>query len=397
MKTFTRNDLSQLAEARGDHLISLYMPTFFGPDAQQNAIRYKNLIREAEDRLTRRGVRPADARKLLATASDLLDETTAWGEQGSSLAVFVEAGGVRTWRLRAECDEVCTVGEYFHVLPLVEWLSHAAPYYVLAVSQNEVKFFYGTRGGIEEVEVAGLPANREEALRLDDPEPSRQQHPAQRGTPGKQGLVFHGQGGAPDASKQEILAFFREIDRALSDTLRQRSEPLIFVGVDYLFPIYQEANRYPHLVSESVAGNPELWSPADIQERTWPLVEAMIEAQRESTLAAYGNAIPAGQAVERVEDVLLAAHAGAVDTLFIDPSAQVVGAFDMSGLTVSVGDAPNDDSEDLMNLAAVLVLRSSGTVEPLESGKVPGGRDMAAVLRYPFPSAEKVTPAASSR
>jgi hypothetical protein len=387
MKKPNWSDVLQLAETAGDHLVSLYMPTYTGADAQQNGIRYKNLASAAEEKLISRGVKSTDARKLIASATEMLDGTGAWEEQGPSLAVFVGPDGVRVWRLPMGCDEICMVGKHFHVIPLLTWLNNDAPYFVLAVSQNDVLLFYGRQGGIEVVSVEGLPTNLQEALRLDEPEPSRQQHSAGRGTPGKQGLVFHGQGGAPDAAKQEILAFCREIDRALADVLRLRTEPLIFAGVDYLFPIYQEANSYAHLFAEPVTGNPELWSSADIQQRAWPLVESMIRTRRVAAMNRFGNSRSLGQALDGTEEILVAAHAGAVDTLLIDLAARVTGNFDTEGLAVDVDEPAREDGEDLVNLAATLVLRTGGTVEPLEAEKVPGGGAMAAVLRYPLPSA----------
>ncbi len=399
MKMLNLRDLMELAETSGEqHLVSMYMPTYNGAEFQQNAIRYKNLAGTAERKLIGAGMKSAAARQLIASATELLDERNEWKEQGPSLAIFIGPNGVRVLRLPTRCDEICTVGSNFHLIPLLGWINNDAPYFVLAVSQNDVRLFFGRRGGIEEVEVPGLPTSRQEALGLDEPEPSRQQHSAARGTPGKQGLVFHGQGGAPDESKQEILAFCREIDRALADVLRLRSEPLIFAGVDYLFPIYQEANSYAHLLPTPVAGNPELWSPRDIQERAWPLVESMIQRRRDAALDKFGNSISLRQALDRAEDVVVAAHAGAIDTLLIDLDAQVTGSFEPERLAVEVDEPPRDDGEDLVNLAATLVLRTSGTVEPLDAKLLPGGGAMAAVLRYPFePGRTGERPAAAAR
>jgi hypothetical protein len=277
-------------------------------------------------------------------------------------------------------------------------LRNDAPYYVLAVSQNQVRFFRGTRGEIEEIAVPEMPANRDEAVRLDDAEPGLQAHSA-RPYLGriKEGMAFHGQGGAPDAAKDLIFEFFREIDRALSAALRMGTEPLIFAGVDYLFPIYQEANTYPHLLAKPVTGNPELWSPDELRQRAWPLVESIVRGGRDAELAKYGNRISQQRSSDRLDEILIAAHAGAVETLFLDPTARQTGAFDPDGLTVHVDEQPQEGSEDLINLAATLVLRNSGAVQPLAAGDVPGGGAMAAVLRYPFPPARKPAIASANR
>jgi len=170
----------------------------------------------------------------------------------------------------------------------------------------------------------------------------------------------------------------------VAERLRSETAPLIFAGVDYLFPIYQGVNSYPHLAPKPIMGNPELWLPADIQQRAWPIVEAMLHERRETELGRYGNYISVGRSSDRVDEILIAAKAGAVETLFLDPAARCTGTFDSETLSVVVDAAPREENEDLVNLAAVLVLRNNGAVEPLASGHVPGGGPLAATLRYPF-------------
>jgi hypothetical protein len=83
-------------------------------------------------------------------------------------------------------------------------------------------------------------------------------------------------------------------------------------------------------------------------------------------------------------EILLAGHVGAIETLFVAPGAKMPGRFSPETATVRYDDTPQPDSEDLVNLAAILVLRTGGSVEMALSGNVPGGSQMAAVLRYSF-------------
>jgi hypothetical protein len=255
--------------------------------------------------------------------------------------------------------------------------------------------FHGTRYQIDQREIAGLPASLRAALHYDPREGMYQTHSAGAQLPGKEGLVFHGQGGEVDAAKVELTAFFREIDRALAGELRMQTDPLVFAGVDYLFPNYQEVNSYPHLLPKHISGNPELWNAADIRERAWPIVESTLRARREVELAKYGRRVAQGRTANRLDEILVAAHAGAVETLFIDPAVRRTGTFERELLTVHVDKEPQHQSDDLINLAATLVLRNNGAVEPLASGNVPGGGVMAAVLRYPFSPATETADAAA--
>ena len=54
--------------------------------------------------------------------------------------------------------------------------------------------------------------------------------------------------------------------------------PLVLAGVDYLFPIYREANTYPHLLDKGITGSPEELTIKDLHRQSLSLVEDRIAA-----------------------------------------------------------------------------------------------------------------------
>ena len=319
MELISRAELAALVQPSEGYAVSLYMPGYVGAESRQNSVRFKNLLAQAETQLLEKGVRRPDADGLLGPGRELLDESTLWSGVGEGLAVFLDNGGVRVWQLPFPPDERCFVGNTIYVIPVVVWLSNEASYYVLAVSQNDVRLLQGTHSEIWEIEVRGLPRSRDEALRLDDPQPTQQAHVSRPQVAGKGDLMFHGHGGAPDEAKVEIELFMREIDRALANLLREDTRPLVFAGVDYLFPIYQKVNTYAHLLPTPIEGNPELLSPAEWRDKAWPIVEPLLKSRRDDALTKYGNLIDEGRALNQLEAILVAAHAGAIESLFVDP------------------------------------------------------------------------------
>jgi hypothetical protein len=291
MNSITNADLINLANATGDQLVSLYLPLAHGAENRQGLIRLGNLLREAEEQLCDRGLRRPAAQDILAPARLLLDETSASISEAQVPAVGAFLGGETTgiFQLPVECGQRCIIARNFHLLPLVSWFAEQSPYHVLAVSQNSVRFFSGSRGGLVEQPVPELPASLRDALHYDQREGMYQAHSAGPQLPGKESLVFHGQGGAVDAAEAELPEFLRQIDRALANVLRLRTAPLVFAGVDYLFPIYEQVNTYSHLLPTAIRGNPELWSAGDLHERAWPLIEPLFERRREHDLDRYGD------------------------------------------------------------------------------------------------------------
>jgi Bacterial archaeo-eukaryotic release factor family 7 len=146
----------------------------------------------------------------------------------------------------------------YHLKPLLPLLAGDGRFYVLALSQNEVRLLGASRYSTDEVKLGDdVPESLADALKLDEPEKQLQFHTGSSGDGGAgRSAVFHGHG-AKDDSKDNILRYFRKIDRGLRDVLKGQEAPLVVAGVDYLLPIYREANTYSGLVEEGTTGNPE--------------------------------------------------------------------------------------------------------------------------------------------
>jgi hypothetical protein len=84
MDSIPKDELRLLMKEHRKPCLSLYMPTVkAGEEIQQNAIRFKNLLRQAEERLAEAGMRSADARELLRPYFDMLNDGIFWEHQGT--------------------------------------------------------------------------------------------------------------------------------------------------------------------------------------------------------------------------------------------------------------------------------------------------------------------------
>lgn len=85
-----------------------------------------------------------------------------------------------------------------------------------------------------------MPESLADILRRDDAEKQLQFH---TGTSGGGGggrpAIFHSHGSEEDL-KEDILRYFRQIDRGVEELLKGQRAPLVLAGVDYLLPIYRE-------------------------------------------------------------------------------------------------------------------------------------------------------------
>ena len=207
-------------------------------------------------------------------------------------------------------------------------------------------------------------------------------------TPGGKGerpAIFHGHGVASaDDPKDYILRYFHRVDEGLRDLLRDEQAPLVLAGVDYLHPIYKEANSYPYLLDEGITGNPEELRAEELHEQAWAIVQPLFLAAHKKAAAQYRQLAGAGseQASNDLKEVVPAAYHGRVETLFVAVGPQRWGTFDLDTSEVYLHQEAEPSDEDLLDLAAVQTLSNSGTVYAVEPEKVPDEAPLAAVFRY---------------
>jgi hypothetical protein len=387
MTIVSRSELKTLAEGRDGWHVSLFMPTHrAGPEIQQDPIRLKNLLGEAEDRLIAAGLRSSEARGLLEAAQEVVELPVFWRHQSDGLAIFISSELSRLYRLPLDFEELVVVADRFHIKPLLPLLTGDGRFYILALSQNEVRLLQGTRHSVGQVELREVPESLSEALKWDDPERRLQWH-TQTGNrvDGLRGAVFHGHGVASaDDPKDYIRRYFRQIDEGLHDILRDEKAPLLLAGVDYVLPLYREANTYQHLMGQEITGNPEHLSAQELHQEAWAIVEPYFERGREEARAKYRelSGTDSELASSRLEEVVAAAYHGRVETLFVALGSRQWGSFDVDTNQVHLHEEQEPGDEDLLDYAAVHTLLNGGTVYALEPGEVPDGEPLAAVFRY---------------
>ncbi|MBE9079011.1 hypothetical protein IQ241_17195 [Romeria aff. gracilis LEGE 07310] len=381
MPIFSKNDLQKLMNVQADRCLSIYMPTqVAGPETRQNPIRFKNQLSRAEQLLMQEGLSEEETAEFLKPIVRLEEDYAFWQHQGQGLALFLAAGQTLTYQLPIAVESLVTVTPQPQVKPLLPLLTDDGQFYVLAASQNQVRLFQATHYSIQAVDLGDTPASLETALKYDDPEDQLQSH---SGSGGGSQAIFHGQGVGTNEDKTNVLRFFHKVDHGVQNILQGQTAPLVFIGVDFLFPVYQEANTYPHLLDEAVATNPDNLSAEELRDRAWSLIEPHFHQAQETALTQYGNLQSADQSTDELAEIVAAAHTGQVDTLLLAPQTQRWGHYDAQSRQLEQHDQQTADSEDLLNLAAMQTLLNGGRVLMVERDRMPNGGDIAATLRYP--------------
>lgn len=381
MDLLPREELEKLVEERGETCVSIFLPTHrAGTETQQDPIRLKNLLGRAREDLLAKGLRSTEADQILEPARRLLADEVFWRYQSDGLAMFLTRNDSRYYRLPLRFEELAVIANRYHVKPVLPLLTGDGQFYILALSQNEVRLLRATRQSVGEVELRDVPESLADALKHDDPERQLQFHTGTSGGRGGRAAVFHGHESTD--SKETILRYFRQIDRGVREVLKGSRALLVLAGVVYLLPIYREATAYPHLVEEVITGNPEGMSEEELHREAWTAVRPhFLKARREAT-ARYELLAGTGLTSNDLREIVPAAYYGRVDILFTAAGSRRWGAFDPGSGEVELHEEAEFGDDDLLDFAAVQTLLNKGTVYVPDPEDVPDGSVVASVFRY---------------
>lgn len=380
MGNLTLDQIKGLARQMASPSISIFLPTHrAGRETQQDPIRFKNLLRDAEKQFLDSGMGPREVDALLKPAQALLDDSNFWNHQSEGLAVFMTSDEFHCFPLPFIVEERLVVAQSYYVTPVLPLFTNNGHYYILAISQNEVRLFEGTRYGVGQIALPdGIAANMEEALRLDGPQKTLQMHS------GGGGGMFHGQGPGDEEQKIWIEQYLNLVDTSLKEIFREQNAPLILAGVDYLLPMYRKVSEYQNIMEEGITGNPDHLRPEELQEQAWRIVETYFQQETKKTVEQYRQLADTEKATDNVEEIVAAAVNGRVDKLILSVENQIWGAFNpKDGKVIR---SPEGQSKKynlaLLDFTAMNTLQNGGTVCALSQDEMPTDSPIAAVFRY---------------
>lgn len=385
MEDLTLDQLNELAQETASPSISMFLPTHrTGQDTQQDPIRFNNLLRDAEKQLRSSGMGPREVSKLLKPAEALLIDPYFWMHQYEGLAVFMTSKDFHYYRLPFKVEELLIIARSYYIKPVLPLFTNNGHYYILAISQDEVRLFEGTRHSVGQIDLPeGTPQSLEEALNLDT---LQKQLQMQTGTsPSITGDgMFHGQGPGDEEQKVWISQYLNLVDIGLKEIFRQQQTPLILAGVDYLLPIYRRVSEYANIMQKGITGSPEHLRPEELQEKAWPIVETYFHQEMEETVKQYQQLAGTDKATDDIEQIVAAAFNGRVDKLLLSVDTQVWGLFnpDTGKVTLDSQGKSNQDKLALLDFAAMKTLQNGGTIYALDQEEMPTDSPIAAVFRY---------------
>lgn len=383
MRLLSKEELKQLMEVQKEYCITIYLPTEkSGPETQMNSIRLKNRVSRVEKELEKRGLGANRIAEIVSPAKKLVSDGEFWQHQSEGLVVFMTEDLFRYYRLPLRFREEMMINRRFYLKPLLPLFSGEGHFYILALSQRQIRLWQASRFSHHEIDLGDMPTSMEEALGYDNLERQSQAHVARRRGKQKADLAFHGHGSGFDDAKEDIQRYFQRVSKGLGRIMSSENDPMVLAGVEYLIPLFKKASGYRRISEEAITGNPDELTPEELHRKAWQIVEPALKSEQEKAFNLYRDLSRTARTADCLPDILPAAAQGKVGWLFVDVTAQVWGNYHPQTGKVEVHTEREPNREELIDLAAFQTLAHGGRVYACQKKDLPGSSSTAAVFRW---------------
>lgn len=373
-----RNTILGLIEKAKNPSLSIYLPTHTkGEQVQQDPIRFKNLLSQAEEKLSQQEVDQNTIDRLLEEPRKLLDQPLFWQHSDKGLAVFISEDTFQYFRVPLDFKERVQVEDHFLVTPLIPMITLDGTFCVLALSQKKVRLLKCTRESVESIRLEEAPTSMEEFQKFDVYEKSLS---SASGAGGSKSM-FHGWGDAGIDNKV-LENYLKTIENEVTSVLKKRNDPLILAGVDEAVAVYKKVNHYNRLMDEAVKGNPDPKSNAKVKNEGWEIIKSYFLKDMYEDMERYGDLIGSDKQSDNLSKIVEAAYYGKVDSLFVPIGEHSWGWFDEERDTVHHSAEQHNGEHDLINAAAIKTITQGGNVYALDKEDMPQNSSIAAIFRY---------------
>ncbi|MFN6944397.1 MAG: hypothetical protein ACK4ND_05580 [Cytophagaceae bacterium] len=395
MDLFNREELEKLANIKNDICISIYINTHkSGQEANDrtDVISLKNELLKIKSTLEDQGYQEKEVENILQPAYQLLEDVFFWKNQSDGLAIFMHPQFFKTYRVPISFKSSSFISKEFIFNQLIPLLSGNGEFFLLALSQEDTKFFKADMFGMEEItHEAKVPTTIDSTLKYYEFKREWQKgtggHVINRtssaspsGSPGT--VMFHGHGADTESFNAYIFEYLRYLNNKIINTLNKYDIPLVIAGVDKLLPIYEKANTYHKLINESVRGNYER-DLDKLYEQARNIMKPYFDKPLKKQLEKYNAFAGTGKTSYELEDIYKSAKAGRIETLFLEEGVNIWGQLENDKLQIHNNIGPS--SSELTNECAVETIKNNGDVYILPKEKLPDpNRDKStyAIYRY---------------
>lgn len=357
----TEKDIKAYYEEEHDPALTIYIPTHRANGREKDQIMLKNALKEAEGQLAEYGLNDPERDEILDPIREMLNDNTLWNDLSDTLLILANKEGGDVHRLPIQQDKLVYTGPKYLLHPALTVATGDHRFFVLALSQNEVRFFEGHPYSITPMDVDDLvPDDKSEVLADLDDDARLQYHSA---TGEDEGMpTYHGQGSNKDLEKINLEKYLRAVDGGLMEILHDETVPLVIAAVDHLVPMYKRISGYSNIIDDHISGNPEEKDPVFLHEQAWEKVKMFFGKEKVAKRDTFDELLSKDQASFSTPHIVKAAAENRIDTLFVLRNEHEWGQYDLDNRSVKTAESYSVGEIDLIDFAAMQTFLYGGDV-----------------------------------
>jgi hypothetical protein len=360
-------DLREIGKAQPP-CISIYLPV----RETRLDVRMHDALVQVQQQLLQRSLTGMEIADLTQPVRSLADDPElgrgTWG-----IALFRCPGMFRLFELAEPVIELVRVGDRFHITPLLRPLTWWAEFYLLLLSQKQIRLLRCTEHSFHEVPLPpSVPRSLEEAGAFAPPDHALENRSAAGPSTGAMQGVHFGTASDREARSQYLYHFFKTVDRGLANILCREHLPLLLAGVSYEIVLYRRVSDYPNVLPGAVHGSPNRLRDAELHRRAVKLVQPLSAGDKERILSEFQRMAGMKLVSTDTREIIQAACNGRVRWMLLAENGAV-------RTTGSLRPATDDEE---CNAAALETITHSGQVWLLPPDSMPNRSRVAAIFRY---------------
>jgi hypothetical protein len=374
----TKSQLVEIIQHESGTCVSILFPTHTsGPQTTQNAIRFKNLIADAIEKV---GAGDADLHRQLKRLRELEHEAEFWQHQERGLAIYVCGDFVQQLKLTEPVAERVYVADHFYVAPIAAAACASGGVRILALSWERARLFASDGQEVNEIKNETFPAAMDQLVTPRDPEEQLQfssSSSPNRNTVAKAGAtpMYHGHGEGEDKIEADRRQYLSRIGKRISDELYNSEQPLVLLATDEVAGHFQQITHVQAV--DVIPGSPEGMDQETLRRECAAAAQSVLSQSNAAVQERLGTALANQAGSQDLEQIVRQSAAGRVDTLVVGDTQPRWGTFDRDDWQVT---EDRDAKTDLINLAIRETLLAGGSVVEHSDGGA--NYQLAAIFRY---------------
>lgn len=357
--------------------LTLSMPTHkMGEEIKQDPIRFKNLLKKADNELKNYINDERKRVQYLEEISALHNDMSFWNHSDHGLVITMNEDVMEIFKLPYVVQERVYVQDHFLVTPLLPMISVNGTYGVLALSQSDVRLLRCSRNAVTDITPAEISTSADDYLEVE------QESHLQFHTGSNSGeAMFFGHGGGEEDKRVITEQFFREVEKGVTEAMRKIGDPLVLIGLEENNTFYRSINKYDRLLDDSVKMNPDEQPNATLQKKGWEIVTDFFLRDLYKAMDLFDGK-SSDLISNNMDEIITSTIMGKSDVLFISNNEQSWGHYDADNHTVHYNGQHGRDDYDLLNWTAIKAMENGTKVFMLPKDEMPNRNTIAALFRF---------------